>query len=82
MTRNIAILLHMGQVWKHRAAPLLWEHLATQVDSVDTYTLLYHEAALTTLLEVLFHDIMQHDTGLTGTRAQQTAGFLDVGEWC
>ena len=40
------------QVWKHRAAPLLWDHLATQVDSVDAYTLLYHEAALTTLLEV------------------------------
>ena len=46
------MLLHMNQVWKHQAAPLLWDHLATQVDSVDAYTLLYHEAALTTLLEV------------------------------
>ena len=45
-------MLHTDQVWKHRAAPLLWDHLATQVDSVDAYTLLYHEAALTTLLEV------------------------------
>jgi hypothetical protein len=47
--------LHNVQVWKQRTAPLLWEHLATSMDSVETYTLFYHEAALTNLLEVLFH---------------------------
>lgn len=43
---------HVGQVWKQCAAPLLWDHLATKLDSVDAYTLFYHEAALTNLLEV------------------------------
>lgn len=40
------------QVWKQRVLPLLWGHLAAQVDSVAAYELLYHEAALTNLLEV------------------------------
>jgi hypothetical protein len=52
----------MDQVWKHRAAPLLWDHLTTQVDSVDAYTLLYHEAALTTLLEVRPADCTMHQS--------------------
>lgn len=40
------------QVWQARVLPLLWGHLASEVDSVAAYDLLYHEAALVNLLEV------------------------------
>ena len=46
---------HCGpQAWKHWALPLLWGHIASKVDTVAAYKLLYHEAALTSLLEVTF----------------------------
>lgn len=41
-----------AQVWKDKLFPLLKQHLAEQVDSVTSYLLLYHEAALANLLEV------------------------------
>ena len=50
--KHLKLVAAHGQVWKQRAAPLLWEHLAASMDSIETYTLFYHEAALTNLLEV------------------------------
>ncbi|WIA29347.1 hypothetical protein OEZ86_011852 [Tetradesmus obliquus] len=44
------------EAWKERLLPLLKEHLAEHVDSATSYVLLYHEAAVANLLEVLlFH---------------------------
>lgn len=40
------------QAWKAHVYPLLEAHLAEQVDSVLSYMLLYHEAAIANLLEV------------------------------
>jgi hypothetical protein len=46
------VLVAHAQVWKERLFPLLKDHLAHEVDSVTSYQLLYHEAALANLLEV------------------------------
>ncbi|KAF8056136.1 Zmynd10 [Scenedesmus sp. PABB004] len=44
------------EAWKERLFPLLAGHLAEGVDSATTYLVLYHEAAVANLLEVvLFH---------------------------
>ncbi|KAF6262535.1 hypothetical protein COO60DRAFT_1675619 [Scenedesmus sp. NREL 46B-D3] len=44
------------EAWKERLFPLLKEHLAEHIDSATSYLLLYHEAAIANLLEVLlFH---------------------------
>ncbi|WIA09269.1 hypothetical protein OEZ85_008677 [Tetradesmus obliquus] len=44
------------EAWKERLLPLLKENLAEHVDSATSYVLLYHEAAVANLLEVLlFH---------------------------
>ncbi len=40
------------QVWRERLLPRLERHLADRLDSVASYQLLYHEAALANLLEV------------------------------
>ena len=40
-----------AQVWRQRVLPHLEAHLAAAVDSVTSYQLLYHEAALANLLE-------------------------------
>ncbi|CAG9466309.1 unnamed protein product [Pedinophyceae sp. YPF-701] len=48
--------LLVTEVWKEKVMPHLRKHLAEKVDSVTSYTLLYHEAAAANLLEVLlFH---------------------------
>lgn len=45
--------LHLHpQAWREHAAPLLREHLARRVDSVISWSLLYHETAIANLLEV------------------------------
>ncbi len=40
------------QVWKSNVLPLLQQHIAEQVDSMTTYMLIQHEAAVANLLEV------------------------------
>ncbi|KAL4451614.1 hypothetical protein ABPG75_007276 [Micractinium tetrahymenae] len=44
-----------AEVWRERLLPLLERHLAERVDSVTAYQLVYHEAALANLLEVLLY---------------------------
>lgn len=39
-------------MWRERVLPRLERHLAQRLDSVASYQLLYHEAALANLLEV------------------------------
>ena len=40
-------------MWKANVLPLLQQHVAEQVDSMTSYMLLQHEAAVANLLEVL-----------------------------
>lgn len=40
------------QVWKVQVLPILQKHIAEQVDSMTTYMILQHEAAIANLLEV------------------------------
>lgn len=40
------------QAWKEHVLPLLRQHIATEVDPVLSYILVYHEASLANLLEV------------------------------
>ena len=40
------------QVWRERVCPLQRQHLATRVDSVISWSLVFHETALANLLEV------------------------------
>lgn len=40
------------QVWKSEMLPLLQKHIAERVDSMTTYMILQHEAAIANLLEV------------------------------
>ena len=40
------------QVWKSEVLPLLQQHIAERVDSMTTYMILQHEAAIANLLEV------------------------------
>lgn len=40
------------QVWKSEVLPLLQKHVAERVDSMTTYMILQHEAAIANLLEV------------------------------
>ena len=40
------------QVWKVHVLPILQEHIAQQVESMTTYMILQHEAAIANLLEV------------------------------
>lgn len=44
------------QVWREKVFPLLQNHIAQHVDSISTHLLVYHEAALTNLLEVKLGD--------------------------
>ena len=40
------------QVWKTNVLPLMQQHIAEQLDSMTTFMLLQHEAAVANLLEV------------------------------
>ncbi len=40
-------------MWKANVLPLLQQHVAEQVDSMTSYMLLQHEAAVANLLEVM-----------------------------
>ena len=40
------------QVWKENVLPLLQQDIAEQLDSMTTYMLIQHEAAVANLLEV------------------------------
>lgn len=42
------------QVWKANVLPIIQQHIAEQIDSVTTFMLLQHEAAVANLLEVSF----------------------------
>ena len=42
----------MFQVWKTNVLPLIQQHIAEQLDSMTTFMLLQHEAAVANLLEV------------------------------
>ena len=53
------------QVWKAKVFPHLRTHFASQLDSITSYFVLYHEVALTNLLEVLhlfFCQLLQAST--------------------
>lgn len=44
--------MHHVQVWKTNVLPLIQQHIAEQLDSMTTFMLLQHEAAVANLLEV------------------------------
>ena len=44
--------MHCVQVWKTNVLPLIQQHIAEQLDSMTTFMLLQHEAAVANLLEV------------------------------
>jgi zinc finger MYND domain-containing protein 10 len=44
------------EVWKGKLLPLLKEHLANEVDSVTSYGLIFHEANVANLLEMVLYD--------------------------
>lgn len=63
------------EAWKERAFPHLKAHLATKVDPVIAYLVLYHEAAVANLLEVtLFH--------LSACEAVGEEALLELADWC
>lgn len=44
------------EVWKENLMPLLSEHLANEVDSLTSYALIFHEANVSNLLEMVLYD--------------------------
>lgn len=44
------------EVWKEHMLPLLSDHLANNMDSVTSYALVFHEANVANLLEMLLYD--------------------------
>lgn len=47
------------QIWREKVLPRLMDHLAEEVDSVTSYYIVYHEATVANLLEVLESDGIQ-----------------------
>ncbi|KAK9802993.1 hypothetical protein WJX73_006147 [Symbiochloris irregularis] len=63
------------EVWKEKVFPYLRTHFAVSLDSVTSYLVLYHEPALTNLLEVtLFH---QH-----ACEAVSESALVELCDWC
>eukprot|EP00884_Botryococcus_braunii_P023017 jgi/Botrbrau1/939/Bobra.0167s0050.1 len=53
---KLGALIHdllVTEAWKEQVLPLTFSHLANNTDSITAYILLYHEAALANLLELL-----------------------------
>eukprot|EP00892_Ulva_mutabilis_P008069 jgi/Ulvmu1/5634/UM023_0174.1 len=56
---KVTTLVHellIMEVWKENLLPLLTNHLSQNVDSVSAYMLLFHEANVANLLEMVFFD--------------------------
>eukprot|EP00877_Chromochloris_zofingiensis_P004789 jgi/Chrzof1/14310/Cz08g32160.t1 len=63
------------QAWKEHVLPLLRQHIATEVDPVLSYILVYHEASLANLLEVtLYHSDACECVG--------EDELLELADWC
>jgi len=59
---KVDALIHnllVAEAWRENALPLLRDHLARAVDSVISWSLLYHETALSNLLEVRCVGVLQ-----------------------
>ena len=75
---KVSTLVHellLMEVWTEKLLPYLKKHLAKKVDSITAYLLIFHEANLTNLLEiVLFHD--------ESIQAIDEDHMLELVDWC
>lgn len=56
---KVTTLVHellLMEVWKEKLFPLLGQHLSEHVDSVSAYMLLFYEASVANLLEMIFFE--------------------------
>eukprot|EP00879_Flechtneria_rotunda_P023002 GHRR01024313.1.p1 GENE.GHRR01024313.1~~GHRR01024313.1.p1 ORF type:complete len:665 (+),score=279.07 GHRR01024313.1:673-2667(+) len=63
------------EVWKEQLYPLLKQHLAKNVDSATSYLVLYHEAAVANLLEV----VLYHGHACEAISDDE---LLELADWC
>lgn len=76
-------------MWKANVLPLLQQHVAEQVDSMTSYMLLQHEAAVANLLEVMpskllccLMDQLLYALHHTSEKIIAiTASFIDILKW-
>ncbi|KAI3437714.1 hypothetical protein D9Q98_000162 [Chlorella vulgaris] len=67
--------LLVAEVWRERVLPLLERHLAGRLDSVTAYQLLYQEAALANLIEVLLYH-------RDACEAASEEALVELCDWC
>ena len=71
----LVVELVVTEAWQDRALPLLRSHLAEHIDPVLVYQLLYHEAVVSNLLEVILH----HPDA---AEALSEEAALELCDWC
>jgi len=64
-----------AEVWKEHVWPRIQEFVANKVDSVTSYTLLYHEAAVANLLEICLFNTSALD-------ALDEDYLIELVDWC
>ncbi|KAL4856193.1 Zinc finger MYND domain-containing protein 10 [Chlorella vulgaris] len=67
--------LLVAEVWRERVLPLLERHLAEGLDIVTAYQLLYQEAALANLIEVLLYH-------RDACEAASEEALVELCDWC
>ena len=67
-------------MWKAHVLPLLQQHIAEQVDSMTTFMLLQHEAAVANLLEVSCSRIAAPHTALSHIDEKHAANKHTIAE--
>jgi hypothetical protein len=75
---KVNVLIHellAIEVWKQKLLPLLKKHMAGKLDSVTVYMLLFHEANLANLLELLLY----HDDVVESISDD---ALLELVDWC
>jgi zinc finger MYND domain-containing protein 10 len=75
---KIGTILHellLMEVWKQHVLPLLKEHLVMKLDSITTYLLLFYEANLANLLEL----VLFNEQALEQLNDEE---LIELADWC